>query len=214
MNKKFTILIVEDHTLLRHGLVDMIVSDPTLEVVGEVDNGRDAIQQAKILMPDLILMDLNLPIMNGTEALSEIKRANPNIKVMVLTVHKADEYIRDTLKSGADGYMLKNATRDEFMLAVHTVLDGGNYLSEEIALNFNDISGNDSVADWEKLSNREREVLKLVAEGYTNKQIANVISISIKTVEKHRSNLMSKLGLHNSAALTAYAIENKLVTIK
>jgi len=214
LNKKFTILIVEDHTLLRHGLVDMIVSDPTLEVVGEVDNGRDAIQQAKILMPDLILMDLNLPIMNGTEALSEIKRANPNIKVMVLTVHKADEYIRDTLKSGADGYMLKNATRDEFMLAVHTVLDGGNYLSEEIALNFNDISGNDSVADWEKLSNREREVLKLVAEGYTNKQIANVMSISIKTVEKHRSNLMSKLGLHNSAALTAYAIENKLVTIK
>ncbi len=214
MNKKFTILIVEDHTLLRHGLVDMIVSDPTLEVVGEVDNGRDAIQQAKILMPDLILMDLNLPIMNGTEALSEIKRANPNIKVMVLTAHKADEYIRDTLKSGADGYMLKNATRDEFMLAVHTVLDGGNYLSEEIALNFNDISGNDSVADWEKLSNREREVLKLVAEGYTNKQIANVMSISIKTVEKHRSNLMSKLGLHNSAALTAYAIENKLVTIK
>jgi DNA-binding NarL/FixJ family response regulator len=214
LNKKFTILIVEDHTLLRHGLVDMIVSDPTLEVVGEVDNGRDAIQQAKILMPDLILMDLNLPIMNGTEALSEIKRANPNIKVMVLTVHKADEYIRDTLKSGADGYMLKNATRDEFILAVHTVLDGGNYLSEEIALNFNDISGNNSVADWEKLSNREREVLKLVAEGYTNKQIANVMSISIKTVEKHRSNLMSKLGLHNSAALTAYAIENKLVTIK
>ncbi len=214
MDKKFTILIVEDHTLLRHGLVDMIISDPTLEVVGEVDNGRDAIQQAKILMPDLILMDLNLPIMNGTEALSEIKRANPNIKVMVLTVHKADEYIRDTLKSGADGYMLKNATRDEFMLAVHTVLDGGNYLTEEIAMNFNDISVNDSVADWEKLSNREREVLKLVAEGYTNKQIANVMSISIKTVEKHRSNLMSKLGLHNSAALTAYAIENKLVTIK
>ena len=214
MDKKFTILIVEDHTLLRHGLVDMIISDPTLEVVGEVDNGRDAIQQAKILMPDLILMDLNLPIMNGTEALSEIKRANPNIKVMVLTVHKADEYIRDTLKSGADGYMLKNATRDEFMLAVHTVLDGGNYLTEEIAMNFNDISVNDSVADWEKLSNREREVLKLVAEGYTNKQIANVMSISIKTVEKHRSNLMSKLGLHNSAALTAYAIKNKLVTIK
>ena len=214
MDKKFTILIVEDHTLLRHGLVDMILSDPTLEVIGEVDNGRDAIQQAKILMPDLILMDLNLPIMNGTEALSEIKRANPNMKVMVLTVHKADEYIRDTLKSGADGYMLKNATRDEFMLAVHTVLDGGNYLSEEIAANFNDISVNDSVADWEKLSNREREVLKLVAEGYTNKQIANFMSISIKTVEKHRSNLMTKLGLHNSAALTAYAIENKLVTIK
>ncbi len=214
MDKKFTILIVEDHTLLRHGLVDMILSDPTLEVIGEVDNGRDAIQQAKILMPDLILMDLNLPIMNGTEALSEIKRANPNMKVMVLTVHKADEYIRDTLKSGADGYMLKNATRDEFMLAVHTVLDGGNYLSEEIAANFNDISVNDSVADWEKLSNREREVLKLVAEGYTNKQIANFMSISIKTVEKHRSNLMSKLSLHNSAALTAYAIENKLVTIK
>ena len=214
MDKKFTILIVEDHTLLRHGLVDMILSDPTLEVIGEVDNGRDAIRQAKILMPDLILMDLNLPIMNGTEALSEIKRANPNMKVMVLTVHKADEYIRDTLKSGADGYMLKNATRDEFMLAVHTVLDGGNYLSEEIAANFNDISVNDSVADWEKLSNREREVLKLVAEGYTNKQIANFMSISIKTVEKHRSNLMSKLSLHNSAALTAYAIENKLVTIK
>lgn len=213
MNKKFTILIVEDHTLLRHGLVDMILSDPSLEVIGEVDNGRDAIKQAQILKPDLILMDLNLPIMNGTEALSEIKRANSDIKIMVLTVHKADEYIRDTLRSGADGYLLKNATRDEFMLAVHTVLEGGSYVSEEIASNFNGINNN-SVADWEKLSNREREVLKLVAEGYTNKQIANFMAISIKTVEKHRSNLMTKLSLHNSAALTAYAIENKLVTIK
>ncbi|MEI7917175.1 MAG: response regulator transcription factor [Methylophilaceae bacterium] len=214
MEKKHTILIVEDHTLLRHGLVDMILSDPTMEVIGEVDNGRDAVTQAKLLEPDLVLMDINLPLMNGTEALSEIKRTHPKIKIMVLTVHKADEYVRDSLRSGADGYLLKNATRDEFVLALHQVLKGKQYLSAEISANFEGVDKTNNVSDWERLSNREREVLKLVAEGYTNKQIASVMFISIKTVEKHRSNLMLKLNLHNSSSLTAYAIENKLVTIK
>lgn len=214
MEKKYTILIVEDHTLLRHGLVDMILSDPTMEVIGEVDNGRDAVAQAKLLEPDLVLMDINLPLMNGTEALSEIKRSHPHIKIMALTVHKADEYVRDSLRSGADGYLLKNATRDEFILAIHQVLKGKQYLSAEIASHFEGLGNNDSVSDWERLSTREREVLKLVAEGYTNKQIASVMFISVKTVEKHRSNVMIKLNLHNSSSLTAYAIENKLVTIK
>lgn len=214
MKDKYTILIVEDHTLLRAGLVDMILSDPVMEVIGEVDNGRDAVVKARLLEPDLVLMDLNLPLMNGTEALSEIKRSHPNIKVMVLTVHKADEYVRDTLRSGADGYLLKNATREEFMTALHKVLNGERYLSDEVSATSGGLDKTDYSADWERLSNREREVLKLVAEGYTNKQIASVMDISVKTVEKHRSNVMIKLNLHNSSSLTAYAIENKLVTIK
>lgn len=214
LDKKFTILIVEDHTLLRHGLVDMILSDPAMQVIGEVDNGRDAVTQAKLLKPDLVLMDLNLPLMNGTEALSEIKRTDSKIKIMVLTVHKAEEYVRDCMRSGADGYLLKNASRDEFILALHKVLQGERYLSVEISTSFETFDKNNSLSDWERLTTREREVLKLVAEGYTNKQIANVMFISIKTVEKHRSNVMIKLNLHNSSSLTAYAIENKLVTIK
>jgi DNA-binding NarL/FixJ family response regulator len=156
LEKKYTILIVEDHTLLRHGLVDMILSDPTMEVIGEVDNGRDAVVQAKLLEPDLVLMDINLPLMNGTEALSEIKRSHPHIKIMALTVHKADEYVRDSIRSGADGYLLKNATRDEFILAINQVLKGKQYLSAEIASNFDGLGKSDSVSDWERLSTRER----------------------------------------------------------
>ena len=215
MQKKYRIMIVEDHTLLREGLSTMIASDPALEVVGGADNGLDAVRQAVALKPDLILMDINMPVMNGTEALMDIKKRDPSIKVMMLTAHKAEEYIRDCLQSGADGYVLKNSTREELMTAIHRVLSGKTYLSQEVADQI--VNGyKDSVSPytqsaWQSLSTREREVLKLVAEGNTNKVISNLICVSIKTVEKHRSNLMKKLNMHNSAALTAFAIEKGLL---
>ncbi len=215
MKKPYRIMIVEDHTLLREGLSTMIASDPQIEVVGGADNGLDAVRQAVALKPDLILMDINMPVMNGTEALIDIKKRDPSIKVMMLTAHKAEEYIRDCLQSGADGYVLKHSTRDELMSAIHIVLNGRTYLSQEVSEQI--VSGYKGTANpraqstWQSLSTREREVLKLVAEGNTNKVISSLICVSIKTVEKHRSNLMKKLNLHNSAALTAFAIEKGLL---
>lgn len=215
MENKYRVMIVEDHTLLREGLSTMIASDPTLEVVGGADNGLDAVRQAVVLKPDIILMDINMPVMNGTEALLDIKKREPGIKIMMLTAHKAEEYIRDCLNAGADGYVLKHATRDELMLAIHKVLNGKTYLSPEVSdqVVSGYMTGNNasSLSVWETLSVREREVLKLVAEGHTNKVIASLICISIKTVEKHRSNLMKKLNVHNAAALTAFAIEKGLL---
>ena len=216
MLNKQRILIVEDHTLLRQGLCAMISADPDLEVVGEIDNGRDAIRLAGSLSPGLVLMDLSMPGTNGTESIEEIKRRYPAIKVLVLTVHKAEEYIREALKAGADGYVLKHATLTELLLAIKSVLKGKTYLSPDIAEQV--VSGYlfggknlNTTSVWDSVTLREREVLKLIAEGRTNKFIANYLCVSVKTVEKHRSNLMKKLDMHNAGSLTVFAIEKGVV---
>ncbi len=217
MRTQNRILIVEDHTLLRQGLLAMLSMEPDLEVVGEAMDGRQGIRMAQSLAPRLVLMDLTMPGTNGTEAISEIKKRYPDILVLVLTVHKAEEYIRAALQAGADGYVLKHATRDELMLAIRSILGGKTYLSPDVAEKI--VNGYlDSGAwthaptAWESLTLREREVLKLIAEGHANKYIAGYLCVSVKTIEKHRSNLMKKLDLHNAAALTAYAIERGMVT--
>jgi DNA-binding NarL/FixJ family response regulator len=217
MSSQNRILIVEDHTLLRQGLLAMLSMEPDLQVVGEAVDGRQGIRLASSLLPSLVLMDLTMPGTNGTEAISEIKKRNPEIRVLVLTVHKAEEYIRAALQAGADGYVLKHATRDELMLAIRSLLGGKTYLSPDVAekvVNGYLDGGLSTHAPtvWESLTLREREVLKLIAEGRANKHIASYLSVSVKTVEKHRSNLMKKLDLHNAAALTAYAIERGMVT--
>lgn len=216
MNGKRRIMIVENHTLLRAGLKVLLSQDSEIEVVGESDNGRDAIKMAVKLMPHLMLTDLNMPGMNGIEAIRAIKMLLPEIKVLVLTIHKTDEYIHESLKAGADGYILKDATHNELNAAIHSLLNGKTYLSPDIServvngyLNPNNLTGVTSA--WDSLTLREREVLKLVAEGHSNRHIAEYLSLSVKTVEKHRSNLMKKLGLHNASTLTTYAIEKGLV---
>jgi DNA-binding NarL/FixJ family response regulator len=216
MNEKRRILIVEDHTLLRAGLRALLSQDPNIEIVGEADNGRDAVQSVGLLAPHLVLMDLSMPGMNGIEAIMDIKRRYPGTRVLVLTIHKTDEYIHESLRAGADGYILKDATHDELRIAVRSVLNGKTYLSPDISskvINGYLGMGNAGVgvSSWDTLTHREREVLKLVAEGHPNKYIADYYSLSVKTVEKHRSNLMKKLDLHNASTLTAYAIEKGLL---
>ncbi len=218
MNGKQRILIVENHTLLRAGLRVLLAQDLELDVVGESDNGRDAINMAVKLMPNLILTDLNMPGMNGIEATRTIKMLLPDVKVLILTVHKTDEYIHESLKAGADGYILKDATHDELSVAIHSILNGKTYLSpdisERVVNGYLHPDGVTNIAStWNTLTIREREVLKLVAEGHPNKYIAEYLSLSVKTVEKHRSNLMKKLDLHNASTLTAYAIEKGLVNM-
>lgn len=216
MNEKRRVLIVEDHTLLRVGLRALLAQDPDIEIVGEAGNGRDAIRLVTSLSPHLVLMDLTMPGTNGIEAIAEIKRRSPQARVLVLTLHRADEYIHESLKAGADGYLLKDASHDELRVAIRSVLNGKTYLSPDISskvvsgyLGGGDHTGFSSA--WDTVTHREREVLKLVAEGRPNKYIAQYLCLSVKTVEKHRSNLMRKLDLHNASMLTAFAIEKGLV---
>jgi DNA-binding NarL/FixJ family response regulator len=216
MDKKIRIFLVEDHTILREGLRALLTAEPNFEIIGEAADGREAVRFVEKQVPDLILMDLSMPRMTGMDAIREIKKRYPATKIIALTVHKTEEYLRATLQAGADGYVLKDATHEELMLAIQNVLKGKTYLSPGVSEKVIEgyLEGKESQIPSSTLgllSPREREVLKLIAEGYKNKEIAADLCISLKTVEKHRANLMKKLDLHNAAALTAYAIEQGLV---
>jgi DNA-binding NarL/FixJ family response regulator len=216
MGERKRIYIVEDHTLLRAGLRALLSQDPSIEIVGEADNGHDALRAISQDAPDLVLLDLSMLGMNGIETMIDVKRRHPETRVLVLTIHKTEEYIHASLRAGADGYILKDATYDELHAAIGSVLSGKTYLSPDIAgkvINGYLGSGREGEATsaWDTLTHREREVLKLVAEGHPNRYISDYLCLSIKTVEKHRSNLMKKLDLHNASMLTSYAIEKGLV---
>ena len=210
------IVLAEDHTILREGLRALLSADPAFEIIGEAPDGREAVRCVEKLEPDLLLMDLSMPRMSGMDAIREIKKRYPDIKIIALTVHKTEEYLLATLQAGADGYVLKDATHDELVLAIKNVMGGKSYLSPGVSEKVIEgyLEGKESNrarSPWETLSQREREVLKLIAESYKNKEIAEDLCISLKTVEKHRANLMKKLDLHNAAALTVYAMQKGLV---
>lgn len=216
MAQKCRILIAEDYTILREGLRSLLSSNPEFEIAGEAEDGNQAVQQTEKLKPDVVLMDLSMPRMNGMEAIREVKKRCPETKILALTVHKDEEYIRATLAAGADGYVLKDATHAELVMAIKSVLAGKYYLSPGVSEKIIEgyLEGGKvlkPVSDWETLTQREREVLKLIGEGYKSKEIADYLCISVKTVDKHRANLMQKLDLHNVQGLTAYAIERGLV---
>jgi len=216
MKERQRIVIAEDYTILREGLRAILSSDPELEVVGEAGDGGVAVQCTAELKPDLVLMDLSMPKMSGIEAIREIKKKSPRTRILVLTIHNTEEHILATLKAGADGYALKDSTQGELLMAVKRVLQGKRYLSPGISEQVIDgyLEGRKDLkprTSWDTLTGREREVLKLIAEGYKSKEIAEYLCISPKTVEKHRSNLMQKLNLHSSPALTALAIEKGLI---
>jgi DNA-binding NarL/FixJ family response regulator len=216
MKEKVRIVLAEDHTILREGLRALLTADPDYEIIGEASDGREAVRIVEKQIPDLILMDLSMPRMTGMDAIREIKKRYPQTKIIALTVHKTEEYLRTTLQAGADGYVLKDATHDELIMAIMSILKGKTYLSPGVSGKVIEgyLEGKESEMPHSTLgllSQREREVLKLIAEGYKNKEIATDLCISLKTVEKHRANLMKKLDLHNAAALTAYAIEQGLV---
>jgi len=216
MKKTFNIVLAEDHTILREGLKSLLSSQPDLRIVGEAGDGLEAIRSVRDHNPDMVLLDLSMPRMTGLDAIKEIKRVNSQTKIIVLTVHSTEEYILATLQAGADGYVLKDAHSTELMTAIRHVLDGRRYLSPSISGTIIDglLQGKKASAirsSWETLTQREREILKLVAEGHKNKEIADLLCISLKTVEKHRANLMEKLDLHNVASLTALAAEKGLI---
>lgn len=210
------IVLAEDHTILREGLRALLSSNPDYKIVGEVADGLEAVRGVANFKPDLIVMDLSLPRMNGIEAIIEIKKQNPTIKVVVLTIHNTEEHILTALKAGAEGYVLKDASSAELEMAIKSVLKGDHYLSPGISGKVIQgyLKGKKKFtigSPWDTLTQREREVLKMIAEGNKNKEIADQLCISVKTVAIHRTNLMKKLNLHNVSDLTKYAIEKGLV---
>jgi len=215
--QRFSVILAEDHTIVREGIISLLREDGVFHIVAEAGDGRSATQLASEHQPDIILMDLSMPNINGTEAIKDIKRRYPAIRIVVLTIHNTEEYIRAALRAGADGYVLKDDSSEELLAAMHNVAVGKPYLSPSICRNVisDYLRGGDEEKSfsWEQLSHREREVLKLVAEGERNRDIAEYLSLSEKTVEKHRSNLMKKLGLHSAAQITTYAIRNGLINI-
>ena len=215
--KVHSILIVDDHALMRNGLEAMLASEPDYEVVGVAADGMTAIRSVAELQPDVVLMDLTMPRTSGMDAIVQIKRQYPTVKIVALTFHKEEKYIHATLEAGADAYVLKDDSRTELFNALANVVTGNNYLSPSIVdkVVAGYLSGGDTAAakpSWEVLTRREREVIKLIAEGKRTKEIAEYLSLSPKTIEKHRTNLMRKLDLHNVSEVTVYAIKNGFVT--
>ncbi len=216
MSGRQRVVIVEDHRLVRQGLQALLLADPDLEIVAEAENGCDAIRCVGETSPDLVLMDISMPGMNGIEAISEIKARYPKVKILVLTVHINEEYIHSSLRSGANGYVVKDASREKFMEAIHEVLAGHTHLCSHateklIGRMMNGNKSSEGVSPWDSLTHRERQVLQLIAEGETNKTTAKFLSISPKTVEKHRASLMAKLDVHSTAGLTTFAVQNGIV---
>lgn len=216
MKTPFRILLADDHTILRAGIRALLDMESLFQVVGEVDNGKDAVYYAGQLKPDLIIIDLSMPRTNGTEAIQRIKNRYPETKILVLTVHKTEEYIHAALKAGASGYILKDDSSSELINAINNILAGKIHLSSSICgnvvLGYLSQPNNHKISSsTDLLTTREREVMKLIAEGQRNKDVAGYLSISLKTVEKHRSNMMKKLDLHNTSSITTYAIKNGLV---
>jgi len=215
--KRHTILIADDHTLFREGLRSLLSTHEDLHVLGEAENGQEALRAVAERKPDLLLIDLSMPKMGGLDAIREIKRYEPETKILVLTVHETEEFVLAALNAGASGYVLKDATHQELILAIRSVLREKRYLSPDISAKVIEgyIDGRKAVkstSSWESLTLREREILKLIAEGRKNKEIADILFLSAKTVAKHRANLMNKLDLHSASALTAYAMERGLLS--
>lgn len=213
---KIRILLADDHTILRAGLKMIVNKQPDMEVVGEAQDGRQAIHEAQRLQPDIILMDITMPDINGIEATKQIKRSLPDIRILILTMHEHDEYVFQALRAGASGYMLKEAADTELITALHVIQSGQFYLSPAaqsvmVGDYLQRVRTGEEKDSYSSLTEREREILKLVAEGHTNNQIAERLIISPKTVDTHRTHIMDKLNLHSRAELVKYAMRRGLL---
>ncbi len=211
------ILLVEDHAVVRAGLRMLLAADPDMVIVGEAENGLQGVALAEELKPDVVLMDISMPDLNGIEATRRIKKSCPDTAVLALTMHEDDQYFFAMLAAGASGYVPKRAAPNDLIAAIHAVHTGGMFLFPSVArlLVADYLSKREGAVarDLDALTEREREVLTLIAEGKTNQEIADALVISIKTVNRHRENIMAKLNLHSRVELVRYAIEKGLIEL-
>ncbi len=210
------LLIADDHAIVRHGLNESMQMEDDIEIVGQAQDGLSTIRMVQELLPDVVIMDISMPELNGMDATREIVRDYPKVKVIALSMHSAKKFVREMFKAGASGYLLKDCEFDELALAIRTVMSGKSYITPEIADvvvdNYVRTSSGETSSVFSVLSKREREVLQLLAEGKTTKQIGLKLGISPKTVEAHRLRVMEKLDLDNVAQLTKYAVQEGLTS--
>lgn len=215
MIKDFRVLLVENHAILRQGL-KRLLEDEGIEVVGEAENGRAGVKLTEELLPDLVVMDISLPELGGIEATRQIRKYHPHIQVVMLTIHSQESYVYKALEAGANGYLLKETAAEALIEAIEKVMKGEIYISpslpEDILENYRKMKDSGKAPDdFSRLTNREKEILQLIAEGYTSKEIADNLFISVKTVENHRANIKNKIDIHDTAGLVRYAISIGLV---
>jgi DNA-binding NarL/FixJ family response regulator len=214
------ILLVDDHAVIRQALRMLLESQPELEVVADVENGREAVQAVEKLSPDVVLMDVVMPGLNGLEATRQIRRSSPGTRVVMLSGFVDEDQLLDSIRSGASGYIIKKSDVSELVLAIQTVHRGNSYFSSALSEGFDlaevlyQAKRTDQRTGVETLTSREREVLQLIAEGYTNQGIANELYISVKTVEAHKAHIMAKLHARNRTDLIRYAIRKGIVRLE
>ncbi|MGH7452512.1 MAG: response regulator [bacterium] len=219
--KKIKILIADDHSVVRQGLRTLLQSAPEFSVIGEAVNGEEAVRLAKARPPDIAIIDISMPKLSGIEATRRIKENNPAAKVLILTIHENEEYVYQMIRAGANGYVLKNADKKELFAAVRAVAGGERFFSPGISkLIIDEFIKQAREQEVSKppsaphLTKRETEILRFIALGLTNKKIAEKLFLSIRTINTHRTNLMQKLNIHDTAGLVRYAIQNGIVDVK
>ena len=212
------VLIADDHVIVREGIRALLEAQPNIEVVGEATNGEEAVSKAKEVQPDIVLMDITMPVMDGLDATYLIKEQHPEIKILVLTMHESDQFFFKLLDAGASGYFIKGGSSSELIWALRAVSKGEVFLYPTMAKKLlsdylQRVKTGNHQESYDALTNREREVLKLIAVGHTNQEVAELLVLSISTVETHRSHIMSKLGLRRPVELFKYALQRGFVTL-
>lgn len=216
---KIRVLIADDHVIVREGLRTLLEAQPDIEVIGEATDGGEAESKTSELQPDVVLMDITMPRVSGLEATRKIKQQNPEVKILVLTMHESDEYFFSMLEAGASGYFVKGGSSSELISALRAVWQGNVFLYPTMAKKLlsgylqRAKTGSDDKESYDRLTDREREILKLIAEGRTNQEIAELLYLSPATVQTHRAHIMAKLGLHNRTELIKYALRYGFITL-
>ena len=218
-DKTVKIFLADDHTIVRQGLAKLLEAEPGFEVIGEAEDGREAVNRVQKMLPDVVIMDIAMPMLNGIEATRQIKKILPQIRIIILSMHSQDRYISELIGLGASGYLLKDASGGEIVKAVAAAVKGDVYLSPSISRRVIDdyltLKKTSSQEDlYSKLSNREREVFQMIAEGHSTKKIADVLCVSPSTVKTHRANIMDKLQLENISRLIQFAIRLGIVDVQ
>lgn len=208
---KIRVLLADDHTLFREGIRLLLERQDDMEVVGEAGDGRQAVDLARSLQPDIVLMDIGMPVLNGLEATHQVHDLVPGARVLVLTMHGTDDYFFRVLEAGASGYLLKEAAPTDLLTAIRSVHEGGMFLYPSLARRLAQeylrrVGSGEERSSYDSLSEREKDVLKLIGQGHTNQEIADVLSLSVNTVQTHRTHIMNKLNLHSRAQLMKYAV--------
>ena len=218
-DKNITVFLADDHTIVRQGLAKLLEGEPDLQVIGEAENGREAVAKVEKLKPDIVLMDIAMPMLNGIEATRQIRKICPQTKVIILSMHSHDRYISELFSLGASGYLLKSSTGTDIIDAIHAAQKGSTYLSPSISskviedyLCLKKKSNQDDL--YSRLSNREREVFQMIAEGRSTREISEILYVSPSTVKTHRANIMEKLEMDNLSQLIQYAIHIGIVELQ